>query len=418
MKRLVLVLLAALLSVSALACARPAAIGLIKSDKQRIANPSVAPADLSSLVSGNNGFALELYQQLKGEGKNLFYSPYSISLMLAMTYAGAHGANAQQMAEAMNFALAQERLHAAFNYLEQELARRGATGAQGFRLDVVNDLWGQKDYQFLAPFLDVLAENYGAGLRILDFVKDPEGARQTINDYIADKTQQLIKDLIPSGSINGLTRLVLTNAIYFKAEWENKFNKEETRPGSFTLLDGSQVTASLMNQRRNWSYAEGAGYQAIELPYLGGQIAMDILLPQADKFNEFEDSLTAARLADILGQLKPDDVLLTLPKFKFGADFSLKGALSTLGMPLAFDPFNADFSGITTVEDLYIQDAIHKAYVAVDEAGTEAAAAGAVIVGTVSIPKTFIADHPFIFFIRDLPTNTILFVGRVMNPAA
>jgi len=416
MKKVLTSILIIILCVAIVACSSPVAAGVVKSDKVRVTMPQVSAAELERLISGNSTFAFDLYQELRTKDGNLFYSPYSLSLMLAMTYTGADGSTRQQIADALNFNLTQDQLHNSFNYLALELARRASSNDR-FHLSIVNDIWGQRDYRFLTPFLDTLAVNYGAGLRVLDFINNPEAARKAINDYIFDQTNKLIKDLIPEGSIDTLTRLVLTNAIYFKAEWKYKFNKEETRDGVFHLLDGSNVSANLMNQRRDFNYASGEGWQAIELPYLGDEIAMDILLPDTGKFTEFEISLDAAMINNIVAAMYTDNISLTVPKFKFGSEFSLKQALSDLGMPVAFDPIQADFSGITEVlESLYIQDALHKAYVAVDEKGTEAAAAGAVIIGPGSMPKTFTIDRPFIFLIRDVLTGTILFLGRVMNP--
>jgi serpin B len=414
MKKVLASLAMVLLCGVIVACSSPVAAQVVKSEKERITAPQVSAADLARLVAGNSDFAFELYQQLKSGDGNLFYSPYSISLMFAMAYAGAKGETKSQMADALDFAISDEALHSAMDYLSLELAK--GTASDQFKLSVVNDIWGQRNYRFLAPFLDTLALNYGAGLRVLDFNKDPEAARQVINGYIYDQTQKLIKDLIPQGSITELTRLVLTNAIYFKAEWQNKFKKEETRNSSFTLLDGSKVSVPMMSQLARWSYAEGNGWQAIELPYLGGRIAMDVILPT--DFKAFESALTNTQLNQIMGAMKQANIQLNLPKFTFGNDFSLKQALSALGMPLAFDVLRADFSGITDVESLYIQDAVHKAYVAVDEEGTEAAAAGAIMMGTTSMPKTMAVDHPFIILIRDVQTGTILFLGRVMNPNA
>lgn len=417
MKRLLIIALSLLLAVSLLACGpSPAAADEIKSDKDRDLSPQVSESQLDELLQGNSEFALSLYKELKGEKDgNFFYSPYSISLMMAMAYAGARGETEQQMADAMEFNLSQEELHEAFNYLALQLLQRTSDDAN-FKLDVVNDIWGQKDFHFLDGYLDILAENYGAGLKILDFIDDPEGARQTINDYIYEKTNQLIKDLIPEGSINIYTRLVLTNAIYFKADWESKFNKNATHDGTFNLANGSQVTVSMMNQRAFFKFANEADWKAIELPYDGEKIAMDIIVPE--DLSVFEDSMNFETINQIIAAMQSSDIELTMPKFKFTSDFDLNDALKALGMPIAFDPYNADFSGITDVQQLYIQQVIHKAVVAVDEEGTEAAAAGAVIIGIVSMPQVFVVDKPFIFLIRDIETGTILFMGRVLNPAA
>ena len=416
MKKTLFTALMLLLAVSLVACGQPAYADVVKSDKPRITSPQVSDSDLAVLLNGNNEFALSLYSVLKDEKDgNLFYSPYGISLMMAMAFAGARGDTATQMAEALDFNLSPDDLHQAFNYLVLQLAKRTSSDSN-FKLDVTNDIWGQKDYSFLDNYLDILAQDYGAGLRVLDFINDPEGARKTINDYIYDRTNKLIQDLIPEGSINSLTRMVLTNAIYFKAEWKTKFNKNDTHDAAFNLLNGSQVTVPMMHERTDFEYARSESWQAIELPYLGDQIAVDIILP-AD-FTAFEQSLNADTLSGILAAMTSRDVQLGLPKFKFASDFDLSGALSTLGMPVAFDPTRADFSGIANVENLYIQGVVHKAYVAVDEEGTEAAAAGAVIVGTTSMPESMVVDSPFVFLIRDLQTGTILFMGRVLNPAS
>ena len=417
MKKLIMLLLLGVMAFSLVACTAQVIIvtDLIKSDKPRETAPRVTENDLSLLVNSNTDFALSLYEVLKNDQDgNLFYSPYSISLMMAMAYAGAQGETSLQMGNALKFNLNPTELHRAFNYLALELAKR--TGSDGdFKLHIVNDIWGQKEYKFLDAYLDTLAVNYGAGLRVLDFINDPEGARKTINDYIYEQTSQIIDELIPEGSINILTRLVLTNAIYFKAEWQHKFQKESTFDGPFYLIDGNSVTVPIMNQRSHFNYASGDGWQAIELPYQGETIAMTVLLPE--NFSMFENQLDADLLNSILQEMSKRDIQLGLPKFDFKSDFDLKAALTDLGMPVAFVPGQADFTGITTVEELYIQGILHKAYVAVDEEGTEAAAAGAVIIGTTSMPETMMVDRPFIFMIRDLETGTILFMGRVLDPS-
>jgi serpin B len=340
-----------------------------------------------------------------------------------MTYAGARGETAQQMADTLHFILEQE-LHPAFNWLDAELARRGegAKGkdGEGFRLNIVNAIWGQKDYEFLSAFLDVLAENYGAGLRILDFITETEKSRLAINDWVSDQTEGRIEDLIPPGAIGALTRLVLTNAIYFNAAWEYPFDEDMTADGPFYLLDGGQVTVPMMKQTESFGYTEGEGYQAIELPYDGGELSMVVLLPKSGQFQAFEETLNAQQVDAIISGLQATQVGLTMPQFEFDSEFSLKDTLADMGMPIAFTG-GADFSGMTGNRELAISDVVHKAFVAVDEAGTEAAAATAVIMRLTALPDPPVEvtiDRPFIFLIRDIDTGTILFLGRVINPGA
>jgi len=418
------VLMVALMS-GLVACTQPASGEVLHSEKPRVTSPDVSEADLATLVNGNSTFALDLYQTIKERGGNLFYSPYSISLALAMTYSGARGETEQQMADTLCFVLSQDRLHPAFNSLDIELSRRGegAKGKdeKGFRLNVVNAIWGQKDYKFLSEFLDVLAENYGAGLRILDFASAPEESRLTINNWVSDQTEGRIKDLIPQGLIDSLTRLVLTNAIYFNAAWQEPFEEDATHDGTFYLLNGDEITVPMMRQTESFGYGEGDGYQAVELPYDGREVSMVILLPTAGNFESFEDSLDAQRLDEIIGGLEYRRVALTMPKFEFDSDFSLGETLAAMGMPVAFSS-GADFSGMTGNRELFIADVVHKAFVSVDEAGTEAAAATAVVMPMAIMPPEepieVTVDHPFVFLIRDIETGTILFIGRVVNPSA
>jgi len=420
----VLVLVLLLPLIASVQMAQPAAGEVLQSDKERITSPDVSTSEQELLVKGNSAFAFELYQELKGEEGNLFYSPYSISLALAMTYAGARNETAEQMADTLQFLLDQERLHPAFNWLDAELARRGegAEGkdGEGFRLNIVNAIWGQKDYEFLADFLDVLAENYGAGLRILDFITETEKSRLIINEWVSDQTENCINDLLPQGAIDALTRLVLTNAIYFNAAWEYPFDKEMTADCPFYLLDGRQVTVPMMKQMESFGYTKGEGYQAVELLYDGGELSMVILLPEAGQFQAFEETLSAQQVSNIISDLQSTEVTLTMPRFEFDSEFSLKDALADMDMPIAFSGA-ADFSGMTGNRELFISDVVHKAFVAVDEAGTEAAAATAVIIKLTAVSETPVEvtlDHPFIFLIRDIETGAILFIGRVVNPAA
>jgi serpin B len=380
--------------------------------------------DLEDLVDGNSAFAFDLYQAIREKGGNLFYSPYSISVALAMTYAGARNETEQQMADTLRFTLDQSKLHPAFNSLDLELASRGegAEGKdeEGFRLNIVNEIWGQKDYEFRNEFLDVLAENYGAGLRLLDYINAPEASRVTINDWVSDQTEGRIEDLIPQGVIDALTRLVLTNAIYFNAGWLNPFNEDMTDDGAFYLLDGGEVTVPMMMQSDSFGYAEGEGYQAVELPYDGRELSMLILLPDTGRFEEFEGSLDADLVDTIKNDLIYKEVALTMPKFEFESDFSLADTLAAMGMPVAFTGA-ADFSGMTGNRDLFIAEVLHKAFVSVDEAGTEAAAATAVVMSLTAMPGEPVKvalDRPFILMIRDIETGAIIFVGRVVNPSA
>lgn len=395
---------------------------IVQSEKQRVSAPDVAEADLTELVAGNSGFAFDLYQAIREGNGNLFYSPYSISLALAMTYAGARGDTEQQMADTLHFTLLQDRLHPAFNSLDLELASRGegAEGkdGEGFRLNIVNSIWGQTGYSFLSEFLDTLAENYGAGLRLLDFVKAPDESRVVINDWVSDETEGRIEDLLPQGSISPATVLVLINAIYFNAAWEYPFEEDLTHDGPFNLLDGGQVTVPMMEQTEYFGYAQGEGYQAVELPYDGEELSMVILLPAASRFEEFASGLNAHRVSSILKDIDSQEVHLTMPKFTYESGFRLKETLAAMGMPAAFTA--ADFSGMDGTRSLFIDDVYHKAFILVDEAGTAAAAATAVVVARAAPtpPKEATVDRPFIFMIRDIETGAILFVGRVVNPSA
>jgi len=423
MKKVALRTMVFVILFSLVACAQPVSGEILRSDKQRVTSPNVNETDLTTLVDGNSVFAFDLYQSLREKDGNLFYSPYSISLALAMTYAGARGETAQQMANTLRFNLPSSQLHPAFNWLDIELGSRGkgAKGkdGDGFRLNIVNAIWGQKDYKFLSEFLDILAENYGAGLRPLDFIKAPEQSRATINDWVSEQTEGRIKDLIPQGLIHSLTRLVLTNAIYFNAAWQYPFEESITKSGPFYLLDGSEITVPMMRQTENFGYTEGEGYQAVELPYDGRELSMVILLPRKDNFKQFEGSLDYQLVDSLMKALEYQRVNLTMPKFEFESEFGLSDALAAMGMPVAFSA-SADFSGMTGNRELFVQEVVHKAFVSVDEAGTEAAAATAVIMPTSMPPGEPVEvtiDRPFVFLIRDIETGAILFVGRVLNPS-
>ncbi|MFO8143214.1 MAG: serpin family protein, partial [Dehalococcoidales bacterium] len=322
-----------------------------------------------------------------------------------------------------HFGLPQEDLHPAFNSLDMELAGRGEGAAgkddEGFRLNIVNAIWGQKDYEFLTAFLDTLAENYGAGLRVLDFINEPEPSRIIINDWVSEQTEGRIEDLIRKGMIDPMTRLVLTNAIYFNAAWASTFGEDATREGTFHLIDGDEVTVPMMSQTNAFGYAEGDGYRMVELPYDGNELSMVILLPDSGEFGTLERGLDFGKINEAVDDIQYQEVALTMPKFDIESSFDLKETLANMGMPVAFSA-EADFSGMNGKRNLYISDVVHKAFVSLDEAGTEAAAATAVIVAETSMPMDPVSvdvDRPFIFMIRDIETGAILFVGRIMDPS-
>jgi serpin B len=402
-------------------CAPNVEVGLAQSQAQRVFSPDVPDADLQALVAGNNAFALDLYHTLRPEAESLFFSPYSISTALAMTFAGARGETAQQMADTLHFALPQERLHPAFNALDLAIAQTDGDAEKEFTLNVVNSLWGQQDYLFLPEFLDLLAENYGAGLQLVDFGHAPESARLAINDWVSEQSEERINDLIPEGAITDLTRLVLASAIYFDASWLHPFYAELTRDGAFNLLNGEQVSVPMMSMSRAeyLLYARGRGYQVVELPYAGNRASMIIMVPDSGNFADFEATLGADQINVMLMSLEHKGIVLTLPKFSCEFSTNIAKILADMGMPDAVTTGGADFSGMDGTRRLYISDAFHKALVAVDEAGTEAAAATGIIVEEVWSPAPEIeltVDRPFIFLIRDTETGSILFLGRVLNP--
>jgi len=398
---------------------------LLMSDQQRISAPDVPAGDLEAQVAADADFAFDFYRQIQaGSGTdNLFFSPHSIQLALAMTWAGARGQTETDMAQALGFVLPQQRLHPVFDLIDLELARRGegaqGTDGEGFRLRVLNSIWGQTGYDFLADFLDVLAENYGAGLRLMDFVADAEGARQTINAWVEEVTEGRIEDLIPAGAISEYTKMVLVNAIYFNAAWELPFDEDQTHDGTFNTADGREVTVPMMHQSAELQFFQGEGFTAVELPYDGHELSMWVLVPDAGGLAALEQALSADLLAAIHAGGEWGTVDLTMPRWELdGSTVSLKQVLSAMGMGIAFTPA-ADFSGMHAGGDLMIH-VLHQAFVKVNEAGTEAAAATAVIVGDVGIPPegpTVVLDRPFVYLIQDLPTGQVLFVGRVTDPS-
>jgi len=410
----------ALISTLLAACGRGSA-GVAESSRAREKNPSVNQADIDSLVDGNNAFGLDLYQSLRDRDENLILSPFSISLALAMTYSGAKGETEAQMADVLNFP-SQQETHPAFNALDLALEDTGIVldkDQEPMQLDIANAVFAEQTFTFLPDFLDTLSVNYGAGIRLMDFVNNPNPSRKEINQWVSDETKDKINDLLPEDSITTDTKMVLVNAIYFKADWLSPFDANDTYDGTFKLLDGSEVTVPMMGQRMSIPYFVGDGYAAAEIPYAGESAAMTLLVPDEGRFEEIESQLDGAMFDQMLSNLAPADVTLQMPKFEYESAFMLSDTLANMGMPHAFDSDLADFSGMTDQQALYIGNVIHKAFVAVDEEGTEAAAATAVIMegATAMMPDNMLViDRPFIYFIRDLESGQILFIGRVLNP--
>jgi serpin B len=391
-----------------------------RSDLQRL--PATASPDAVRQLTRNNAqFSHDLWKAEAPTG-NFFFSPHSISIALAMTYAGAAGATQQEMASTLRFAQPEPELHAAFNTLDQALATRGqnAKGADGkpFRLRVENSAWAQHDYEFLPTYLDVLAQDYGAAMNLLDFVARPEDSRKTINGWVDVRTEKRIPELLPEGTIDAATVLVLTNAVYFNAAWKTPFKPEDTRPGDFTKLDGTAVNVPLMHQYQEASYGEGPGWRAVSLPYDGNEVSMLAVLPDAGQFDAISQGMTGEKLDTILDGMSSKGVTITLPKFEIRTKLGLAERLAQMGMPTAFTS-EADFSRMNGTRSLLIADVIHEAFVKVNEAGTEAAAATAVIIGRTSAPEpaTFEANRPFLFYIVDNNTRAVIFAGQVLDPA-
>ena len=388
--------------------------------------PNVPAPDTAALVAGNTAFATDLYATLRNDttfaNKNLFFSPYSISEAFVMTYAGARGTTASELQATMHFTLPDARLHAAFGALDLALASPPPTadGQAPFTLRVANSMWCEQTTHFQQPFLDTLAVNYGAGVRLVDFKNAPDPARITINDWVAEQTDNKILNLIPKGNIDNLTRLVLTNAVYFKGSWSMPFPEQATADGTFHAVSGDTVT-KMMKQQLTAPYGAGNGWRAIALPYDGG-LTFTAILP--DNLATFESSLNPATLTNINHSLAPTLVELTMPKFTIpGTTFSLKDALKTLGTTTIFSD-QANLTGITTDKpSLLVTDAVHQAFISVDEKSTEAAAAIGVIIGDWSLvvpssppePVILTLDKPFIFFISDSATGAIIFLGRYVD---
>ena len=372
---------------------------------------------VNAVVNANNQFALELYSKLNEEnaGKNIFFSPYSISVALAMTYEGARGQTAEEMQSVLHFPADPEVRRPAFARIYNQINKRG----KKYKLSTANALWAQKDYPFLDEYFNTVEKYYGGKVTNLDFVGDPENSRITINKWVEAQTNNKIKDLIPEGVIDAATRLVLTNAIYFKGTWFKQFDKKNTVERDFKISPTNSVKVQMMHlddKKAKFNYTETKDLKILELPYSGGDLSMLILLPK-DSIEQLESELTIENLNNWTARLKEEEVSIYLPRFKFETKYFMAKTLREMGMSSAFG--NADFSGMTGRRDLYISNVIHQAFVEVNEEGTEAAAATAVVMKEVAImKKLFNADHPFIFIIREKETGNILFLGRVSDPTS
>lgn len=384
-------------------------------------DPKQARADRPELVKDNNAFAFDLYGQLREADGNVLYSPYSISTALSMVYAGARGTTAEQMARVLHYTLPQERLHSAAGSLVRDLNGADRAKAPPYQLHVANALWGQKGFAFLDGFIKLTRDSYGAGLAEVDFKNDRPKARKTINDWVANQTQDKIPQLLAEEHLLPTTRLVLTNAIYFKAEWEDKFLRQSTKKLPFTLADGKKVDVATMQRLGQYAYFDGGTFQMVDLPYAGKDLSLLVLLPKkAGGLAELEQNLSVDKIAQWHGKLAAAEVLVALPKFKFASQFELKKNLIALGMQLPFQASAADFSGMNGSPGLYISAVVHKTMIDVNEEGTEAAGATAAVMSFGGKPPqqtvTFRADHPFVFLVRDNHSGSILFVGRVADP--
>jgi serpin B len=379
-----------------------------------------------NVVEANNRFAFELYSDLDknngNAGKNIFFSPFSISTALALVYEGARGSTADQIQAVFHFPTDNTTRRSEYSAVIDGLNG----GNSGYTLSTANALWAEKTYSFLPEYTRVAQVYYGASTKNLDFINQPEQSRSTINKWVADQTNDKIKDLLPPGTIDPATRLVITNAIYFKGTWVKQFEKDQTKDARFTVAPGQSVTVSMMQRTDEdavYNYTETTGAQVLEMPYTtkgGKSLSMLVILPKGESLGSAEASLAGSGLSDLKSKLTSQRVMVDFPKFRLETQYGLSENLQAMGMPVAFSG-GADFSGMDGTRDLAISDVVHKAYIDVNEEGTEAAAAtGAVMTLSMGLDSNpvpvFNADHPFIFFIMDNDTGNILFMGRVMNP--
>ncbi len=403
----------------------PVAGGPVRADVPRATTTDVSDAELAAVVAGNQQFGFDLFELVAADDANVLVSPYSVAAALTMTYAGARGETAGEMREALNLALGDDRIHQARNELDLRITAvpEGLTEEDGepFTIRVANSLWGQAGYPFLEEYLALLAESYDAGMNLVDFAQAAEEARVTINDWVEEQTEGRIVDLIPQGIVTEATRLVLVNAIWFKASWQVPFSTEATADAPFTLLDGSSVQVPTMHGQIAAQAAAGDGWDALRLRY-AGDASMLIVVPEQGRFAEVRKRLGPELLKGINAMSGFSQLQVSLPRFEYRSEVGMKEPLRALGIERAFvDPAmadGADFTGMTPQRELYVEEVVHQAFIAVDEKGTEAAAATAVVVSLTSAmePGTFTVDRPFLFLIQHDSTGEILFVGQVVDP--
>lgn len=369
------------------------------------------------IEKGNTAFAFALFQKLKEKPGNLFFSPISISSAVSMALAGARGETETEISRVLGYGPPSSALHASFGKLMAQLAASG--NEKGNQLSLANALWVAKGHGLLKEYVSLLEADYAAGAEELDFANDPDGSCKTINSWIEKKTSGHIKDLLAPGTLGAASRLVLTNAVYFKGTWESTFDEKVTSQEQFSVSPTNTVTVPMMNQTAHFNYLENEDFQAVELPYRGKALSMVVILPrQKDGLPKLENSLNAEARDKLVAGLSEVRVDLYLPRFKVRSRFDLANQLKALGMTGAFSAPPADFSGMNGKKDLHISQVVHEAFVDVTEKGTEAAAATAMTFGvTMSVSmKVFRADHPFVFMIMDTRSRSILFMGRVVNP--
>jgi serpin B len=387
-----------------------------KEDIPVLDDSGATAASVEATVEGYNGFAFDLYSRYSAGDGNILFSPYSISTALSMTYEGARGETADEMEAVFGFLEnpserlpSVARIYNTLNDVEREYA-----------LHTVNALWVQQEYPVLEEYVEAIVGYYGGDVNALDFVADPEESRVTINEWVEERTNDRIKDLFPSGSIDGDVRLVLTNAIYFKGDWLYEFNEDATSEEEFHVSPTTTVTVDMMSLRdETFNYVETDDLQILELPYTGEDVSMLILLPREGYMGEVEAQLSAESLGEWIGLMEATDVNVQLPRFTFETKYFMMDDLAEMGMPTAFTGA-ADFSGMNAEDQLYIDMVIHQAFIEVNEKGTEAAAATGVSMrlSAAAPPQTiFNADHPFVFLIRDVDTGLIMFMGRVSDPS-